>query len=152
MLGSCKGGGEISAPLTPLAAPSGSATAKPMASTESQTVIASRDFSDDLPDNLKSLAVERKTSTLEVKDGGFTALVHYDDLVGQAGYFRYIEIEVPSAPDGIIVTADIGNPINRGSTSKPAMAVPVKIQWSGSRQLQTRMWEFSFDGTLRAQD
>lgn len=149
-LGSCTGGGQISAPLIPLAASSVGASAEPLASTETQTVIARRNFTDELPDNLKTAKVERKTSTLEVGEGaGFQALIHYDDLTEQAGYFRHIEVEVPNAPSGTTVTADIGNPTNYGSTSRPMMAVPIKIQWQKGNNLETRMWTFSFDGQLK---
>jgi hypothetical protein len=115
----------------------------------SGVVLATKDFTADLPEDLRETEVECKTSVLKVDDKvEFDVGVHYDQLVGHPNFYRRVELSLPSALPEVTVNVNFGTPTNRGTISQPVMTVPFVLQWSGDGWLRSQQWTLYPDGRL----
>lgn len=112
-------------------------------------ILASKDFSHELPANFRTEETRRSTLPLSITEKvRVEVLVHYDSLVDQPDFFRKIEVEVADCPRDVEVGATIGNAINLGTAEAPRMAVPILVQWRGVGWLRMEKWTLFGDGKL----
>lgn len=112
--------------------------------------LGAKDFTTDLPENLREEAVECKTATIHIdKKVKFDVQVHYDQLVKHPNFYRRAEVSLPQQIPGVTVGVVFGFPTNLGTAEKPLMAVPFTIQWAGDGWLRGEQWTLFADGKLQ---
>ena len=117
-------------------------------------IIASHDFTQQLPQELQGEATQRNSANYFFRDrANFQVIVHYDQLVRHPGFFRKVEVELPQAVQAVEINVTFGSLSNRGSKDHVLTSLPLLVQWSGKSWMggswsRTRQLTLFADGRL----
>ncbi|MCA9775840.1 MAG: hypothetical protein KC800_03955 [Candidatus Eremiobacteraeota bacterium] len=112
-------------------------------------VIRRADFTDALPEGLRSGGTTDKVTLLSEADGAGSPIeIHRRQLRDNPNVFSQISIVTQSRPVGVSLNAEIGHPVNLGDKETTMMAVPFTVEWSRGESSKAGQWTLYADGRL----